>query len=300
MDKYLHDFVTYIRLQKNYSVHTVEAYKRDLSQFIGFMRIKSNDEAAGLDFFSRQVIREYLYVLSNSGLTRKSIGRKLATLKSFGRFLVTEGIIDKSPAGEIKTPKIEKKEPVFLSEAEIQRTMTSPLANDLTSYRDRAILEFFYGTGIRLAELCGLNTDSIDYHEHVIRVLGKGNKERIVPVGRMALDAVKSYLPWRNKQLTECGVLSENALFVNRRGGRLGRRSIQAAVTKHLKIVSEKEHLSPHVLRHTFATHMLDKGADLRAVQELLGHSTLSTTQIYTHVTMDRLIKAYRQAHPRA
>ena len=300
MDKYLQDFIAYIRLQKNYSVHTIEAYKRDLSQFVGFMRMKSKDEAVGLDYFSRQIIREYLYVLSNSGLTRKSIGRKLATLKSFGRFLVNEGVIEKSPAGEIKTPKIEKKEPVFLSEAEIQRTMTSPLPNNMISYRDRAILEFFYGTGIRLAELCGLDTDSIDYFEHVIRVLGKGNKERIVPVGRLALEAVKSYLPWRKKQLAECGIMTENALFINTKGGRLGRRSIQAAVTKHLKVVSEKEHLSPHVLRHTFATHMLDKGADLRAVQELLGHSSLSTTQIYTHVTMDRLIKAYRQAHPRA
>jgi len=297
---YLENFLKYIRLQKNCSEHTVEAYESDLHQFVGFLCAKSGGETVDLAHFSRQNIREYLYALSKAGLARKSIGRKLASLKSFGRYLVLEGILEKSPAGEIKTPKIEKKEPIFLSETEIQHTMSIPAGADMIPLRNRAILEIFYGTGIRLSELHGLDADSIDFHEGVFSVLGKGRKQRIVPIGRMAVAAVREYLPWRGKELLKCGCTGETALFINRRGRRLGRRSIQSAVTKHLKMVSEKEHLSPHVLRHSFATHMLDHGADLRAVQELLGHSSLSTTQIYTHVTMDRLIKAYRQAHPRA
>ena len=300
MDRYLQDFIRYIRLQKNYSVHTIDAYNRDISQFFGFLSTKSGRESAEIDQFSRHTIREYLYVLSNAGLSRKSIGRKLASLKSFGKYLAFEGVTGKNPAGEVKTPKAEKKEPVFLSEKEVQRTMSVPAGENLISYRNRAILEVFYGTGIRLSELHGLDVDSIDYHDGVIRVMGKGKKERIVPIGRKAVAAVREYMPFRKKQFMDCGICGDNALFINGRGQRLGRRSIQLAVTKHLKMISEKEHLSPHVLRHTFATHMLDRGADLRAVQELLGHSTLSTTQIYTHVTMDRLIKAYRQAHPRA
>ncbi|MCE5251720.1 tyrosine recombinase XerC [bacterium] len=300
METYLELFLKYIMVQKNYSGHTVEAYERDIRQFMGFLQTRAGDVPVSLDQFSRQNIRDYLYALSQAGLSRKSIGRKLASLKSFGKYLVNESVFEKSPAGEIKTPKIEKKEPVFLSETEVMHTMSIPVGQDMISFRNRAILEVFYGTGIRLSELHGLNVDSIDYFDGVFRVLGKGRKQRIVPIGRKAVEAVRDYLPFREKELVRCGSSGETALFVNTKGKRLGQRSIQLAVTKHLRMVSEKEHLSPHVLRHSFATHMLDHGADLRAVQELLGHTSLSTTQIYTHVTMDRLIKAYRQAHPRA
>lgn len=300
MDTYLDDFLKYIRLQKNYSDHTIEAYGRDLRQFFGFLKSKSDHDGTALTLFSKQVIREYLYALSTAGLTRKSIGRKLSSLKSFGKFLVLRGVLEKSPAAEIKTPKVEKKEPVFLSGLEIDRTMAIPPGTDMASLRNHAILEVLYGTGIRLSELYGLNVDSINFHENTVRVLGKGAKERIVPIGRKAVSAVREYLPARESALRQLGFLNEKALFINARGGRLSRRSIQSAVTKYLKMVSEKEHLSPHVLRHSYATHMLDRGADMRAVQELLGHSSLSTTQVYTHVTMERLIRAYRQAHPRA
>ena len=297
---HLQDFLSYIRTQKNYSEHTVEAYSRDLSQFLGYLAQLSEVEDPGIGAFTRSTIREYLYVLSNQGLKRKSISRKLASIKSFGKFLAAENVIDKNPAAEVKTPKIEHKEPVFLSMEEIELSMNAPVEAAMIPLRNQAILELFYSTGIRLSELYGLDLDGIDYHNGVLRVFGKGKKERIVPFGRKAKKAIEDYLPWRNIRLRECGKHGEKALFISNRGTRLARRSIQVAVSKHLRTVSEKEHLSPHVLRHSFATHMLDRGADLRAVQELLGHSSLSTTQIYTHVTMDRLTKAYRQAHPRA
>ena len=300
MYEYLEKFLNYICLQKNYSVHTNEAYSRDISQFIEYLKIILKKEDIGIENFTMGSIRDYLYVLSNSGLTRKSIARKLASIKSFGKFLVMEGIYEKNPASEIKTPKIEKKEPVFLSLKEIEMLMDTAVADDMISYRNRAIIEVFYSTGIRLSELSNLDLDSIDFHNGVIRVTGKGGKERILPIGRKAIKAVMEYLPLRSSIIMEKGHIGEKALFINNRGGRLGKRRIQVSVSKYLNMISEKEHLSPHVLRHTFATHMLDNGADLRSVQELLGHASLNTTQIYTHVTMDRLTKAYRQAHPRA
>ena len=301
MDEYLEKFLKYISLQKNYSAHTLEAYSRDLAQYFGYIKSVSGDGDYGIGEFTQAGIREYIYILSNSGLKRKSIARKLASIKSFGKFLVKEGIIEKNPSSDIKTPKIEKKEPVFLSGKEIDMVMDAPVVEkSMVSYRDRAVLEVFYSTGIRLSELHGLDVDSIDFHDGVVRVFGKGGKERIVPVGRKAIEAVKKYLPLRRICLLDKNNIDEKALFVSNRGRRFGKRSIQHSVSKHLKMISEKEHLSPHVLRHTYATHMLDNGADLRAVQELLGHASLNTTQIYTHVTMERLAQAYRQAHPRA
>lgn len=300
MNTYLYDFLKYLRIQKNYSPHTIEAYERDLTQFLVYLNNQTPDKEPGVEAFSRAAIREYLYILANSGLSRRSIARKLATIKSFGKYMLLEGVIEKNPAAEVKTPKIERKEPVFLSLDEIELSMKTTAGEKMISYRTLAILELFYSTGIRLSELQSLDTDSIDFHNGVVRVLGKGNKERIIPVGRKAIKAVKVFLPMRKERLIETGHPDEKALFINIRGGRFGRRSIQMAVSRHLRMISEKEHLSPHVLRHTFATHMLDNGADLRAVQELLGHSSLSTTQFYTHVTMERLKKAYKQAHPRA
>jgi len=300
VDEYLKIFLKYICLQKNYSVHTNEAYARDISQYIGYLKIISKKEYIEIENFTMDSIRDYLYVLSNSGLTRKSIARKLASIKSFGKFLVMEEIFEKNPACEIKSPKIEKKEPVFLSFKEIETLMEIAVADDMISCRNHAIIEVFYSTGIRLSELLGLDLDSMDFHEGVIRVTGKGGKERILPIGSKAVKSIRKYLPLRNNILMEKGHIGEKALFINNRGGRLGKRRIQILVSKHLNMISEKEHLSPHVLRHTFATHMLDNGADLRSVQELLGHASLNTTQIYTHVTMDRLTSAYRQAHPRA
>jgi integrase/recombinase XerC len=300
VDEYLDNFLKYITLQKNYSIHTKDAYSRDLSQYVSFLTFMVKKKDIGVEDISRESIRDYLYVLSNKHLSRRSIARKLASIKSFSAFLVMEEIIEKNPAAGIKTPKIEKKEPVFLSKNEIDRVMNSPVAENMISYRDRAILEVFYSTGIRLSELYGLDIEDVDFHNGVIDVVGKRGKNREIPIGRMARKSLEKYKPFRNNCLFERGHIGAKALFINRRGGRLSKRSIQNAVSKHLKMISEKQHLSPHVLRHTFATHMLDNGADLMAVQELLGHASPDTTQIYTHITMERLTKAYRQAHPRA
>ena len=300
MEKYLEKFLKYISLQRNYSEHTQEAYARDLSQYFKYLKTVLKKDVIEIEDFSMDNIRDYLYVLSNNRLSRRSIARKLASMKSFSKFLVMEGIIEKNPAGRIKTPKIEKKEPVFLSKKEIDRAMEAPVSDNMISYRDRAILEVFYSTGIRLSELYGLDIEDVDFYNGVIDVIGKKGKNREIPIGLMALKSLKKYLPLRNNCLFETKHIGAKTLFINSRGGRLGKRSIQNSVSKHLKMISEKEHLSPHVLRHTFATHMLDNGADLRAVQELLGHASPDTTQIYTHITMERLTKAYRQAHPRA
>ena len=300
MRAFIESYLSFLGSQKNYSIHTVDAYRRDLFQYFGFLDMKTGSDEAGIEHFTRNGIREYLYVLSTMGLTKKSIARKLATLKSFGKFLASEGIIEKNPASEVKTPRIEKKEPVFLSLQEAELSMEKPEGDTLTGNRNRAILELFYGSGIRLSELHGLDREDIDFHDGIIRVLGKGSKERIVPLGRKASQALKTYLSNRNEHLAEKGRSGETAVFISVRGSRLGRRQIECVVSRYLRMVSEKEHLSPHVLRHTFATHLLDNGADIRAVQELLGHSSLSTTQLYTHITMDRLTQAYRQAHPRA
>lgn len=300
MEKHLEQFLKYLNQQKNSSGHTIDAYGRDLAQFAGYLETVNKNEPVGLSHMTIDSIRDYLYVLANNGLSRKSIARKLAALKSFGKYLVSQNSIERSPAADVRTPKIEKSEPVFLSGKEIGRLFGIPVGGDMLSHRNRAILELFYSTGMRLSELPALNMDSVDFFEGVVKVHGKGGKQRILPVGKKAATALKEYFPFRDSVLLEKGRIGQKALFISRLGNRLGKRMVQIAVVKHLRAVSEKEHLSPHVLRHTFATHMLDNGADLRAVQELLGHSSLDTTQIYTHVSMDRLIKAYRQAHPRA
>jgi len=297
-------FMMYLETRKRYSRHTLDAYSRDLEQYLEYLLMKNGDENSGLEHFTKAGIREYLYALSSGGRAKRSIARKLAAIKSFGKYLRREGFLEQDPAAEVRTPRLDKREPSFLSTEEAKCAMESPESgknrNDLLILRSRAIMELLYSCGLRLSELTGLDVGSVNYHDSVVKTVGKGAKERIVPVGRMAVHALKKYLPLRESCLIEKGRLEEQALFINRNGGRLGKRQVQLDVTRILRSVSEKEHLSPHVLRHTFATHLLDNGADLRAVQELLGHSSLSTTQAYTHITMDRLTRAYLQAHPRA
>jgi integrase/recombinase XerC len=300
----LHDshvrFLGTIALRKDASPHTIEAYGRDISQLIGFLAERTDGPPPDVESFTRQAVRDFLYALSAAGLSRRSMGRKLAALKSFGNYLVRTGMLPENPAEEVKTPSFEKKEPVFLNHEEIGRLLETAVEDTFIPTRNHAIIEMFYTTGARLAEIQGLDVDAVDFHELTVRVLGKGNKERIVPVGRPAANALKRYIVHRDTLINDTGCTGETALFLSRRAGRLSRRMIQRWVTRHLERVSEKGGLSPHVLRHSFATHLLDNGADLRAVQELLGHSSLATTQIYTHVTMERLKKAYMQAHPRA
>jgi len=248
----------------------------------------------------RLAIRHFLRHQKERGVKGSTLRRKLAAIRCFLRYLATRENFDANPASAVRMPQMEKHLPVFLDVAEMQALMDVPDRQNFAGVRDAAILEVFYSTGIRLSELHLLDISDMDLFGEGIRVKGKGRKERNVPLGRMATVALKAYLPERARHLRACKRGQEVALFLNRFGRRLTRRGIQRLVRLYLERVCSLKQLSPHVLRHTFATHMLDRGADLRAVQELLGHASLSSTQIYTHVTTDRLKRIYNQAHPRA
>lgn len=300
MDDLLSDFLGYLRTQKLSSNHTLDAYALDITQFMRFLGDEGRECRITPELFTEATVRDFLYVLSTNGLVRASLARKLASLKSFGSYLERRGVSDRNPAKSVKTPKTDKKQPVFMTRGEMDALLSVDVEMAMIPLRNRAIVELMYSSGIRLSELHGLDLDDLDRHESVVHVVGKGDKPRIIPVGKPAFAAVAAYLPHRDNTLREVGHSGQRALFIGRRGTRLSRRSVQRAVTGHLEAVSEKEHLSPHALRHTFATHLLDNGADIRAVQEMLGHTSLATTQKYTHVSRDRLIRAYRLAHPRA
>jgi integrase/recombinase XerC len=281
---------------RNLSAHTIDAYRRDLTQFERFLRDLTRDEPPAAGDLDARAIRRFVAALSASRLAKRSIQRKLAAVKSFARFLVADGRLRADPTLGLAGPKAEKRLPSFLRKKEIDLLFAEPAAPAEADLRDRAILELLYGTGIRLSELTGLKKEQVDLAGGLVRVLGKGNKERVVPVGRAAVEALRAYLSARGGSLRERGT----PLFTNARGAALSGRTVQRIVTRRLRQVSEARHLSPHVLRHTFATHLLNAGADLRAVQELLGHASLSSTQIYTHVTTERLKEVYRKSHPRA
>ncbi len=283
-------FLIFLAKEKFFSAHTVRSYRVDLEQFFDFVndRLDSKD----LKAMKRGDIRDYLGFLLRYGYERRTAARKLSTIKSFFKFLVKEKITDFNPARDVKTPKIEKRLPGFLTQYQAQKALQI-IGVEEASYRNRAILEVLYGAGLRAAELVGLDKENIDFMSEVMRVKGKGNKERIVPLGSYAKNAIKEYLGKRENK-------TNPAVFLNRQGKRLTTRSIQNIVNKQLSKVSEVTGTNPHILRHSFATHLLERGADLRAIQELLGHASLSTTQIYTHLSVERLKKIYDQAHPRS
>jgi integrase/recombinase XerC len=246
----------------------------------------------------KESIQRYVEELFICGLNKKSISRKLSSIKSFFKYLQRIDVIEKNPVANIHSPKLDKSLPVVINEEEIRRVMQLPSENEWQGLRDRAILELFYGCGIRLSELLKLQWKQIHLKEHYITVEGKRGKQRILPIGHYATQALQRY---QSKKTETMGSQSLSPyVFVNIKGRPLYPLAVQNMVKKYLQKVSEQDHLSPHVLRHTFATHLLDRGADLLAVKELLGHSSLSTTQIYTHVSMDRLKSVYRKAHPRS
>lgn len=286
MERYIEKFCTYLDVEKNYSRHTLLNYRMDLEEFGRFVG------ATSLEKIDYLLLRRFLARLRERQLRPKTLARKLSSLRSFFKFLQRENLLVNNPAVLLMSPKMEKKLPHFLTEEEMTRFIEAPSLEEESGKRDRAILEILYSTGIRVSELAGLNTGDVDLIGNIVKVAGKGRKERLAPLGDKASGALKDYLDSR-RQKTEI-------LFLNRGGSRLSDRSVRNIVNKYIVRTGLSYKISPHTLRHTFATHLLNRGADLRSVQELLGHVSLSTTQIYTHVTTDRLKKVYDRAHPRA
>lgn len=290
MIRYIDKFISYLKIEKNASGHTIINYSLDLRDFGNFLGDTKLETVIYLD------LRRYLAHMKEKNYSKRTIARKLASLRSFFKFLYREGYLKTNPASSIATPKLEKKLPLFLDVDEVVKLIEAPDEKDLIGLRDRAILETLYSTGMRVGELIQLNIDNIDFISGVVKVFGKGRKERLAPIGDKALRTIRNYLDKR-------GVIrfhDRKAVFLNKNGTRLTDRSVRRVIEKYIKRVSLRNGISPHTLRHSFATHLLDRGADLRSVQELLGHANLSTTQIYTHVTTKRLKDVYEKAHPRA
>jgi len=293
-------YLNYLKSERSYSVHTITAYSHDLQQFYNFLDKNFGLNRCTPDEIDRQKLRSFLANLKNQNFRATTLNRKIACLKSFFKFLFVNKIIKSNPAIGLYSLKTEKKIPTTISYEHIKEAIEFIDTTDIIGLRDRVIFELFYGTGIRLSELANIRTSDIDMVNNEIRVLGKGKKERLVPLGKIAKSTVQAYLQRRHELLQDkSNQNANNYLLLNRYGKTLNPRGIQRRVAKYLLlVVSSGAH--PHSLRHSFATHLLDAGADLVAVKELLGHSSLSTTQIYTHVSSERLKKIYKQSHPRA
>ena len=292
MQKHLFDFLNHLRTERNVSHHTERSYLADLEQFYGFL---GETDLSGVD---HQTLRQFIAHLMKLKMRKSSIARKLSAIRTFFKYLNREGILTNNPARLVMTPRREKRLPAVLTADDAQRLMEAPgkkgPGNSDTELRDRAVLETLYSTGIRASELTGMNREDIDRHDQLIRIRGKGRKERVVAVGRKALDAIDTYLD-RTPRTNE-----EPAVFIGPSGKRLTARTVQRILENYRKQLGLQQKASPHTLRHSFATHMLESGADLRAIQELLGHASLSTTQRYTHLNLDSLMEVYDKAHPKA
>ncbi|HPL83026.1 MAG TPA: tyrosine recombinase XerC [Candidatus Omnitrophota bacterium] len=289
MDKYIEKFMRYLEIEKNYSAHTILNYKLDLEDFKKFC---GEIDFEKIDYL---FLRKYLAVLKEKSLGNRSVGRHLSTLRSFFRFLTRENYLKTNPILMLSSPKLEKHLPSFMTEAEVGKLIESAFAKDdkdEQGFRDRAILETFYSSGLRISELVSLDLSDIDFISGIVKVMGKGRKERVVPIGEAALISIRRYIDKRKKK-------SEIA-FLNKNGTRISTRGVRNIVEKYLKFSGAHQGVSPHTFRHSFATHLLNRGADLRTVQELLGHANLSTTQIYTHLTTEKLKSVYDKAHPHA
>jgi integrase/recombinase XerC len=313
MHEHLKRFLQFLRLNRNASPHTVRAYESDLSQFIAHVAAGAGIKRSELTpaQLNRSAIRRFLGELHALGQTRASAARKLAAVRTFLRYLRREGIIEDDPGALVATPKRDIRMPAHLSEQEIVALIAAAPDTTPLGRRDRAILELFYASGLRLSELVGLDLDDVNLSGRMSRVRGKGGKERLVPFNTSAAKAIRAYLndrealvragqEGRPSTLSRQASRQRHALFVNYRGGRLTVRSVDRLVRRYVAATSARMGISPHALRHSFATHLLQRGADLRAIQELLGHAQLSTTQRYTHVNAAQLVEVYRKSHPRA
>ncbi len=290
--KHIEMFCGYLDEERNVSPHTLEAYHRDLDQLADFVAREKGESATTSDV-NHLLLRRYLALLGKKA-KKSTMGRKLAAIRSFFRYLIRQGVLAKNPAELIATPKKEQLLPFHLDIDQATTLVEAPAENQKYGLRDRAILEMLYSSGLRVSELTGLMIGDLDLSGGMVRVMGKGGKERIVPVGGRAIEAVREYLAKRDNPN------GSDVLFLNTRGQRINRRSVTRIVDTHVMRIAAFKRISPHILRHTFATHMLEGGADLRAIQELLGHASLSTTQKYTHVGIDRLMEVYDKAHPKA
>lgn len=299
MQEHVRSYLSYIERERNYSSHTITSYANDLMQYCSFLRNEYPGLAHDHGAVDMSVIRAFLGMLLENGVAKKSVVRKLSSLRSFYKFLVRKKIVSSNPAVNIVTPKVEKKLPQFVDKESMERVLSLPDSTTVNGARDAAILELFYGSGIRLSELIGLKLSDINMHDRTLKVTGKGNKQRIVPCTRKAKEAIHKYLTMRKENHPHFDDGS-TTVFTDDKGKPLSPQRVYTIVNTYLQEVAEIRQKSPHVLRHSFATHLLDNGADILAVKELLGHERLSTTQIYTHVTVDRLKKIYQQAHPKA
>lgn len=302
-EEYVKQFLDHLRYERNASQHTLRNYASDLEQFQEYLDSVGKSSSISIFEVDHLTIREWMAHLHALNKKKTSIARKLASLRAFFQFLVREGILEKNPARLVSRPRVEQKLPTTLSVEEVTKFIEMPdLSTDLGK-RDRAILEFLYATGVRVGELVNLNLRDIDFRERVVRVTGKRRRQRIVPFGEHAAQALMLYLTEvRPKFLANCPLdkRDDQAVFLNYQGTRITTRSVGRMIGKYIKQCTDLHSISPHSLRHTFATHLLDAGADLRSIQELLGHARLSTTQIYTQVSMQKLIEEYTKAHPKS
>ncbi|MEE9288943.1 MAG: tyrosine recombinase XerC [Bacteroidota bacterium] len=301
MKPLIRKYLTYLAKERQFSPHTVTAYQNDLRQFVEFLDLHFSGTQYALGSIDNVTVRLYLGELLDRGLTKKSIVRKLAAVRSFFTYLVRQSIARYNPAATIGTPKLEKRLPLFLDEGSMEKILAAPDRSNRNGIRDAAVMELLYSTGIRLGELLRLSLEDVDFENRTIKVLGKGSKQRVVPFGKKASEALRTYLNKRQEFVNRNTRGDDRrALFLSVGGKRIYAKAVYLIVKRYIGQVSEIEKKSPHIIRHTFATHLLNRGADLRAVMELLGHESLSTTQLYTHVTVDRLKKTYRLAHPKA
>jgi integrase/recombinase XerC len=305
VQKYIDDFFQHLKYERNASEHTLRNYESDLIQFYDHIAPadkKGNRRRVDIRAIDNLTIREYMATLYQKKKKKSSIHRKIAALRTFFRFLCREGVLEVNPAKLVASPQVERKLPNHLTIDEMVKFIETPEIETVLGRRDRAILELLYASGLRVSELVNLNLTDIDFENQTVRVKGKGRKERIVPFGDHAKLALQNYLGVRSELLLEAeqDKVDPMAVFMNYQGTRITTRSVGRMIDKYVKLCAEIHHISPHSLRHSFATHLLDAGADLRTIQELLGHARLSTTQLYTHVSMDKLMEVYDKAHPKA
>jgi integrase/recombinase XerC len=303
MEEALVEFLRHLALEKNASAHTVKSYREDLTQALEFFRTRLTGRALGLTHLTTRLLRAYQAWLHEEGYAKATIARRIAALRSWCRHLCRQGTLAANPADGLRGPRQDKKLPRFLTEDGVAALLAAPMDDSPRGLRDRAILETLYSAGLRVSELTGLNLDDVDLDSGLATVRGKGKRERLALLGPQALTALKNWLAARANLLGNRGGRDKKgreAVFLNKNGTRLTSRSVGRLLEKYLTLAGVDPHASPHSLRHSFATHLLDRGADIRSVQELLGHRSLANTQIYTHVTTQRLQDHYARAHPRA